>query len=202
MQAHTITYENFFGEEKTKTLYFNLTRAEMELLNAHYQSDGGLTGAIEQFTIEDADNPNRGEPNVKKIMEVFAELLSRSYGERIGDRFVKNNDIRDEFLASAEYSKLFYELIQGDMDPWPFMKGIFPQGTNINVPDTEGKSASQIAREASEARLQGHQAKAEPEVTTVVEETAPPVLLETEAEKKDRELDELRKKLAGYEDNK
>lgn len=153
MITKDITYTNVLGNEVTKKFYFGLTKVEALRLEADWYQWGGVEGRYEILsTGEDA----------KFIMESLEELILRSYGEREGDEIRKSQDLRDQFWASEAYSELFMNLLTNDDPEWDanvFMRGILPKGVDLKNPD---KTPSEIAREQSQARMQGFQKKQEP----------------------------------------
>ena len=82
MLKKPITYEDYNGESRTETFYFNLTKAEiteMELSN-----EGGFVKMVEKL-IEEKD--------VTKVIAIFKDLILKSYGEKSpdGKRFINSS---------------------------------------------------------------------------------------------------------------
>ena len=118
MLKKTITYTDYDGNERTEDFYFNLTKAEcmeMELGTA-----GGMQKMIEKI-IAEKDN--------KKIVEIFKEIILRSYGEKSpdGKRFRKSKEISDDFAATEAYSELFIELASDADAAAKFINGVIPE---------------------------------------------------------------------------
>ena len=115
MIKKVITYTDYNGNEKTKAYFFNLNQAEIvELENS---IPGGLTNMIERLSTEQ-DN--------REIIKIFKDLILRSYGEKSpdGDRFVKNDELREGFSQTEAYNKLFMELAQDSNAAAEFFNGV------------------------------------------------------------------------------
>lgn len=126
MLKKTITYEDFDGNKLEEDFYFNLTKTE--LIEIEMSEEGGLENAINKI-IRTRDN--------KKIMEMFKKIISMSYGEKSldGKRFIKTDEIRENFLTSLAYDELFMELLSNEDAAAKFIKGIMPKDIDINTED-------------------------------------------------------------------
>lgn len=121
MIKKTIKYTDYDGNERTDDLYFNLTKAE--LMEMNFSTTGGLEKMLKKV-VADQDS--------KKMMEIFKDLILRSYGEKSADgkRFIKVRDGRhlsEEFEQSEAYSELFMELASDENAAVEFLKGVIPQ---------------------------------------------------------------------------
>jgi hypothetical protein len=115
----TVTYKDFNDEEVTEDLFFHLSKAELvEMEMAH---EGGLSAALKR--IIDAEDG-------KAIIAEFKEIILGSYGKKSPDgrRFIKNQQIREEFESSEAYSTLFMELVTETQSAIDFINGIVPAG--------------------------------------------------------------------------
>lgn len=121
MLRKTITYTDFNGNERTEDFYFNLTKAE--LTEMEMVTDGGLTNKLQR--IVDTND-------TKSMIDTFKDIICRSYGVKSedGKRFVKNDELRNEFVQSEAYSELFMELVTDPEASAAFINGIIPQGLN------------------------------------------------------------------------
>lgn len=114
---HTnVTFENFDGEQVTKTLYFNLTKAEITKLQLSYK--GGFDKYV-QSVIDEKDP--------EKIMNLFEMLILKAYGVRNDDGFIKSKEKTDAFVTSEAYSELFMRLITDEKAQNEFFMGIMPR---------------------------------------------------------------------------
>lgn len=117
MIKQTIKYTDFNGTERNEDFYFNLTKAEVTEMEL--SQEGGLTATI-QKVIDEKDS--------KKMVEIFKDLILKSYGEKSEDgrRFIKNDKIREEFAQTEAYSELFYKLATNAEEATAFVNGITP----------------------------------------------------------------------------
>lgn len=119
MLKKTITYTDFNDEEVSEDFFFHLSKAELvELEMSH---EGGMSEALQR--IVDAEDG-------KSIVAEFKSIILGAYGKKSTDgrRFVKNQQIREEFESSEAYSTLFMELVTNADAAAEFMNGIIPQG--------------------------------------------------------------------------
>jgi hypothetical protein len=115
----TITYEDFNGETVSEDFFFHLSKAELvELEMSH---TGGLSASLERI-IAAQDN--------KALIAEFKNLILSSYGKRSDDgrRFIKNQELRNEFESSAAYDALFMELVTDTDAAIDFVQGMIPPG--------------------------------------------------------------------------
>lgn len=129
MLKKTITYENWDGVEVTEDFYFNLTKAE--LLFHEMEEDGGLQAKMERI-VASKDN--------KEIMRMVKWIILTSYGEKSpdGKRFMKSEEIRNNFEASAAFNALIEDLLLSGDDSaksiTDFIEGILPKvKTNVHA---------------------------------------------------------------------
>jgi hypothetical protein len=143
MLKRNVTYENFNDETVTETFYFNMTKAE--LVEFEYAYEGGFTNAIEKM-VETNDN--------KGLIFVFKDLILRSYGIRSedGKRFIKNEQLCEEFSQTGAYSALFLELATDDKAASEFITGVVPKDMASTVQQElkAQKSTAEIAEEMRE----------------------------------------------------
>ena len=97
---------------------------EMEL-----SISGGLTEKI-QSIIAAQDTP--------AIIKIFKELILKAYGQKSpdGKRFIKSQEIQDEFSQTEAYSQLFMLLATDEKEAADFVNGIIPQDLPKETPAT------------------------------------------------------------------
>lgn len=124
MLKKTITFETFDGETVTEVHFFHLSKAE--LIEMEVSKKGGLSEALSEII-----RSNDG----KLIIEEFKKLVLGSYGKKSDDgrRFIKSDEIRDEFESSEAYSTLFMELVTNPDSAAEFVNGIIPKGLEADV---------------------------------------------------------------------
>lgn len=117
MLKKSITYTDLNGQETTEDHFFHLSQAE--LVEMEMSEEGGLSESLKKI-IEAEDG--------KQIIGQFKEILLGAYGKRSedGKRFIKNQQIREEFESSEAYSALFMELVTNTDAAIEFTNGIVP----------------------------------------------------------------------------
>lgn len=117
MLKKTIKFTDYDGNERTEDFYFNLSKAE--ITEMELTQTGGLVRLIEKIV---------AEQDSKRIIEIFKDLILRSYGEKSPDgrRFIKNKEIQEAFSQTEAYSELFMELATDADAAADFVNGIIP----------------------------------------------------------------------------
>jgi hypothetical protein len=184
MLKKTIAYVDFDGKPQTEDAYFNLSKTE--LIKTELTGEGG--SFKEQLeTIIASEDP-------KVIITAFELVLEKAYGVRSedGKRFVKSPELFAEFTQTAAYDALFTELATDAEAAATFINGVVP----ADLREADGKSAAEIARERSQAALQGHKPKQKPEDKTVQQvPELPTVAPDLEEDINSLSVEELRARL-------
>jgi len=115
----TITYKDFNDEEVSEDFFFHLSKAELVELEMSHQ--GGLSEALKRIVAAE---------DGKSIIAEFKNIILGAYGKKSEDgrRFIKNQDLRDEFESSEAYSVLFMELVTQTDKAVEFINGVIPEG--------------------------------------------------------------------------
>lgn len=118
MLKKTITYEDYDGEIRTEDHYFNLTEAELTLME--FSENGGFQKKLEQMM---------QAKDTASLIGVIRDFVKASYGKKSldGKRFIKNDEIYEEFSQTEAYSKFFMELCTDDKLALEFIVGILPK---------------------------------------------------------------------------
>lgn len=118
MIVKTIKYEDYNGNVREEKFYFNLSKAE--ILEMEASKNGGLSAYIQRIA-EEQDAP--------KIMELFKELLQKSYGVKSDDgkRFIKSKELTEAFVQTEAYSELFVLLASNADEATEFVNGVIPK---------------------------------------------------------------------------
>lgn len=118
MLAKEIAFTDYDGQERKGTYYFNLNRAEVIMWMT-------TTG---EYTLDKLLLRLSEERNGKRIMEIFEDLIHRSYGKKSldGIRFEKSEEAWLEFFQSEAYSELFTELVTDAQKASAFVNAIIP----------------------------------------------------------------------------
>lgn len=124
MLKETRTYVDFDGVERTEDFYFNFTKAE--LLQMELSVKGGFHAYIEQIV---------KAKNETELIRLFKELLEKSYGVKSPDgrKFIKNDEVLEDFKHTEAYSDLFMELATDADKASKFVNGIFPAALQAEV---------------------------------------------------------------------
>ena len=117
MVKETMTYVDYNGGERTEDFYFNLTEAEV--MEMEMSTSGGLAEYIQRI-VAAQDAP--------AIIKCFKDLILLAYGQKSldGKRFVKNQQLRDEFSQTEAYSQMFMKLATDADAAAKFVNGIMP----------------------------------------------------------------------------
>lgn len=130
MYKRTIKYIDYDGNERTEDFYFNLSKAE--LMEMEMSIDGGMKAMLEKII---------SAQDTKKIIEMFKNILLKSYGEKSDDgkRFIKSPELSKAFTETEAYSILFMELAHDAGKAAEFINGIIPSGLKPNEKTAEIK---------------------------------------------------------------
>lgn len=118
MLKKSITFTDFDGKVRTEDHYFNLNKAEV----VKWLTTNG------DYTLDKMLERLSTEKNGKKIMEIFEDLIHRSYGRKSldGRKFEKNEEIWKDFYETEAYSELFMEMVTDAKKASAFVNGIIP----------------------------------------------------------------------------
>lgn len=136
MLTKAIKYTDYNGIEKVKNFYFNLTKAE--LMEMNLSENGGIEGLILNM-INNDDN--------KQIVKFFKDFVLLAVGEKSadGEYFIKNDEIRQNFLCHPAYDILFMELIAGgELTMSDFVNALIPRDVAENISKNPGASRERI----------------------------------------------------------
>ncbi len=119
MYKKTLTYTDFNGVERTEDFYFNFTKAE--LMDMQFSKDGGLLETIKKII-------NAKDTNA--LIALFKETVIKAYGVKSEDgrRFIKNDQIREDFMATEAYSDIYLELATDSDAAADFINKVLPAG--------------------------------------------------------------------------
>lgn len=118
MLKKTIEYTDYNGNTLKEDFYFNLSKAE--LMEMQLGKVGGFAEYLQELV---------ASQNVPEIVKVFKELILKALGRKSpdGKRFIKSQEIRDEFEQSEAYSVLFMELVSNGDAATTFVNGVIPE---------------------------------------------------------------------------
>ena len=129
MLKKTITYKDLNGDEASEDHFFHLSQSELVELEVSHK--GGLSESLKRIMAAE---------DVEALMVEFKKIIMMSYGKRSDDgrRFIKNQDLRDEFISTQAYDALFMELITNTDAAVEFCNGIVPGGINMEAAKAAG----------------------------------------------------------------
>lgn len=118
MLKKTLTYQDFNGEEVSEDYFFHLSKAELVELELSHK--GGLSESLQKIVASE---------DGKAIIAEFKNIILLAYGQRSedGKRFIKNQQLREEFESSEAYSTLFMELVLNTDSAIEFINGVVPK---------------------------------------------------------------------------
>jgi hypothetical protein len=113
-----ITYVDYNGDQVTDVHYFNVSKPE--LIEMEVSFERGFQAMIEKI-IE--------TKNHKELIELFKKLILLAYGVKSDDgkRFIKSDQLREEFSQTEAYNTLFMQLATDEGAAANFLKGIMPK---------------------------------------------------------------------------
>lgn len=119
MLKKTVTYEDPFTQmDVTEDLYFNLTKAELVEMEMTAGKDG-LKAHLEAIAASE---------NGEDIMREMKGIIFKAYGKKTDNgRFIKNDQVREEFEASEAFSALFMKMVTDADAAVEFVAGIMPK---------------------------------------------------------------------------
>lgn len=130
MFKHTIKYTDYNGQERSEQFYFNLSKAELMEMELSTQA-----GVEEMIRVLIATNDNA------RIVKVFKDLILKSYGIKSEDgrRFIKSDELRNQFEQSEAYSEFFMQMVANEDNlQTKFINGVI---SGTNVPNMDEKEA-------------------------------------------------------------
>lgn len=122
MFKYNIKYTDYNGQEREEPFYFNFSKAE--LMEMELSTQAGVEEMI-RMMIATSDNV--------KIVQTFKDLILKSYGIKSedGKRFIKSQELRDQFEQSEAYSEFFMQMIANkDGLQTKFINGVV-NGSNV-----------------------------------------------------------------------
>lgn len=118
MYTKRMSYKDYDGNNREEDFRFNFTKAE--LVEMEMTTSGGLQTMIQGII----DAQDRAE-----LIKIFKRLILDSYGVKSpdGKRFIKNEQLKEEFSQTEAYSQLFILLSSNDEEAAKFINGIMPE---------------------------------------------------------------------------
>ena len=119
MWRETITYTDFFGEERTEDFRFHLSKAECA--ERQMAIAGGGYAELLKRIVDAKDS--------EQIVKYFKEFILDSYGEISPDgrRFIKSPELSKAFSETEAFSQLYMKLCTDDVAASNFVNGVLPK---------------------------------------------------------------------------
>lgn len=148
-----IQYEDIDGEQTTRTVFFNLTKfeveaeMELEILQDRFQK------FMDEVIGDDPSKPTREMtgPEKREMFSMVKTIVRHAYGRREGKLMIKNQEVWDEFEQSGAFSAYIYKLFSSDSgeEVNKFMQGIWPAG--LNKPEEVRTAGLEVVPDAPDA---------------------------------------------------
>lgn len=130
MLKKTVTYVDYDGNERTETLHFNLTRAE--LAEMELATPGGLQARMTRIV---------NEKDTNKLIQLIKDFIVKSYGVKSDDgkKFIKSEELTRDFMQTEAYSSVFMEMVTDEKALGLFLLGIVPKDLANEVAKHQNK---------------------------------------------------------------
>lgn len=134
MFSRDFEYTGYDGKPKKDTYWFNLTEAE--LYEIDLSSIHGFTGEMNRLLKEE---------RTKEIVEAFKSIILNSVGvvSADGRKFIKNEEVKEDFYRSKAYSQLFVELVSSGEKVAEFLKGAIPEEIRQKMEEDEAAKTAE-----------------------------------------------------------
>lgn len=145
MLKKTITYTDFNGTERTEDFYFNLLKNEALDIAFDLPDDvtASIDGDLDDVTEKAASKlvDKLGNKGIKGFIE---NLIRKSYGVKSEDgrRFIKKDELTEEFMQTPAYDAFIMELMTDDVAAANFVTGVLPADLADNASKIMAKNAS------------------------------------------------------------
>ena len=129
MLKENVKYLDFDGVEQTETLYFNINRMELIAMQSRYGKED-MAKYIERIV---------AEQDFAKIYDLLNDIILTAYGKKSedGKRFLKSEEIKEEFRTSLVYEAL----VESFFDDEGATLGKFVQGITSTIRGLESAAA-------------------------------------------------------------
>lgn len=117
MFVKEIRYTDYNGIDRSEKFYFNLNKSELTEMDL--TTAGGMKSFIERIT---------NTQDQAELIKLFKELILKAYGQKSDDgkRFIKSDELRNEFSQTMAYDTYFMLLSTNENEAIKFVNGIMP----------------------------------------------------------------------------
>ena len=139
MLKKTIKYEDYEGNLREEDFYFNLNKAEV----IKWLTTSG------DYTLDKVLIQLSNERNGKEIMKIFEDLIHLSYGVKSldGRKFIKSEELWEDFHQTEAYSELFSELVMDAEKASDFVNKVIPKTLANDIAKTLSENPEGIPDE-------------------------------------------------------
>lgn len=118
MLKREIKFEDFNGNPGSVICYFNISKPEIIELEVEF--DEGFSNFLQRI-VETKDN--------KELVKRFKEVILMAYGVKSDDgtRFIKSDQLREEFSQTAAFEALYMELLSNENAAAEFITAVLPK---------------------------------------------------------------------------
>ena len=134
MFSREFEYTGYDGKPKKDTYWFNLSEAE--LYEIDLSSIRGFTGEMNKLLKEE---------RTKEIVDAFKNIILGAVGvvSADGRKFLKSEEIKEDFYRSKAYSQLFVELVSSGEKVAEFLRGAIPEEIRKQMDAEEAAAGSE-----------------------------------------------------------
>lgn len=138
MLVREFIYKDYNGNTQKETFCFNLTKAD--LLEMNMGSFGGMDDLMKRLVREDKPG---------EIVKMFKELILSSVGRKSPDgrRFLRSEEIRNDFYETEAYSQLFTELVTDSKKLKAFLLAVIPEDVAAVVTRKDQEEAAKAQQD-------------------------------------------------------
>ena len=130
MIKKTVTYKDLNGKERTETFYFHYF--ESEIMDMEMSEEGGFAERIQRI-IDAKDQAS--------LLKVIKKFVLDAYGVKSDDgrRFNKSQEVKDAFMESPAFSKIYMELLTDDEVAAEFVNRVVPEDLDTTLAEIAAK---------------------------------------------------------------
>jgi hypothetical protein len=128
MYKQFIEYDDLDDNRQTATLFFHLRRTEL------VDAEGGFKLEVLEKRVEDfqrdvigRESSEMSVPEVREFLDIIKTLVRLAYGKREGQRFIKNQELWDEFVETGRYDGLIWWLFDKPERANDFLINVWPK---------------------------------------------------------------------------
>lgn len=117
MLQREITFVDFDDNQVTETFYFNLSKAELVKMQLNVK--GGMKTYLETIIKKEDE---------AAIIEAFDKILLASVGKKVDGKFIKTQEVINNFRFSGAYEVIFLQLLTDAKFSSEFVENVMPKG--------------------------------------------------------------------------